>query len=304
MVQALRAMEARPGSLCVMPSWTFVATAAAACAAGLQPFFVDVDPLTWAISPASVSGLIGQGMDVGAVIVVAPFGAPLDLRAWEEFHGESGVPVLIDAAAGFDSFSRVGTSLPFMVSLHATKVFGVGEGAVVVTGEPELSLAVRRAGNFGFLGTREAETAGLNAKLSEYTAAVGLAGLDAWPGLRERWQDVTSRFSRAMENISGVSCAPGFGDGWISSYGNVRLSDGRGARDIGEALAQRGVETRMWWGEGCHAQPAYRMCGRSELPHTADLADRVIGLPFWAGLDDASLDHVFGCLGDILEGRR
>lgn len=301
MVQTLLALGARPGSLCVMPSWTFVASAAAAHTAGLRPYFVDVNPATWAMEPSAVEALLAKGLDVGAVMPVAPFGAPLNLAAWETFQAGSSIPVLVDAAAGFDSFADVATTLPFMVSLHATKVFGVGEGAVIVCPDAALANDVRQAGNFGFRGSREAQVPGFNAKLSEYAAAIGLAGFERWPRTRAAWRDITERFARKTARTPGVKDSPGFGDHWISSYGMVELPSGHHARRVCDVLARRGVETRQWWGEGCHTQAAYRDCPRTALPHTEDLADRTLGLPFWLGLDDAQLDYVFDGLAEAVE---
>src|SRR3984957_16438928 len=122
---SLRALGVRAGTLCVMPSWTFVATAAAVVWAGLEPYFIDVDPGTWLITPEDVLKVAAR-RPVGAVIVVSPFGAPLDLQCWYTFGRDSGIPVVVDAAAGFDSFrSRDGShaAVPVVVSLRVTKVF-------------------------------------------------------------------------------------------------------------------------------------------------------------------------------------
>lgn len=165
--QSLKAVGARAGGLCVMPSWTFTATPAAALWAGLTPYFVEVDPLTWAITPESVMPLVKKGA-VSAVIPVSPFGAPLDYVAWEGFRQETGVAVVHDAAAGFDGLSRSGapgTEAPVVISLHATKSFGVREGALVLCRDPELQKTIRQFGNFGFRGARDSLVPGLNAAL-------------------------------------------------------------------------------------------------------------------------------------------
>jgi dTDP-4-amino-4,6-dideoxygalactose transaminase len=127
---ALMAQDAAPHSLCVMPGWTFAASVNAAIIAGMIPFFVDVDPATWALDPRAVEDEIARApAKVGAVMVVAPFGRPIDYPAWDDFKRQSELPVVIDAAAAFDSL-QVGET-PAVVSLHATKVFGVGEGGFV-----------------------------------------------------------------------------------------------------------------------------------------------------------------------------
>src|SRR5215831_11534787 len=80
---ALGAQDAKPGTLCVMPAWTFIASAHAAANAGLVPYFVDVDPETWAIDASAVADEIRRApAPVGAVMPVSPFGRPISIPAW------------------------------------------------------------------------------------------------------------------------------------------------------------------------------------------------------------------------------
>lgn len=300
MMHALSAFGAKPGSLCAIPSWTFVATAAAVRAAGLTPFFVDVDPETWSITPEGVRRAALRG-EVGAAIPVAPFGAPIDPVAWMAFARESGIPVLLDAAAGFDTYAAggpcpLGAGVSAMVSLHATKVFGVGEGAAIVAQTAELAQAMRLQGNFGFLGSREASIAGINSKMSEYAAALGLASFDAWGEARREWGRLSDAHAALLRAAGGLRSTPRFNDGWVSCYGLVELPAGGSVEAAGSAFRARGVETRAWWGRGCHRQPAYRDCPREDLPVTEDLAGRVLGLPFWPGMDDAQFGRVGAAL--------
>ncbi len=300
--QSLRALGAPAGSLCVMPAWTFVATAAAAVWAGLEPFFIDVEPGTWLISPEDVRKVAAE-RHVGAVVVVSAFGAPLDTHGWDSFSQETSIPVVIDAAAGFDSF-RVGdgrqAAVPVVISLHATKVFGVGEGAVVLTGDATLAKAIRSFGNFGFDGSRDASLQGINAKMPEFAAATGLAQFDRWGDTRERWAELTSAFVDEARARPQLRLAPGFGEGWVSSFGLVELPLSVTANAAARLLASRGVESRKWWGEGCHRQTAYRDCGRTLLPNTERLGDQVLGLPFWLGLRRQDMRLVFQALDDAL----
>lgn len=128
---ALAAQRVRPGALCVIPAWTFVASPQAAILAGLVPYFVDVDPSTWALEADAIDDVIARAPgEVGAVMPVVPFGRPIDVEAWDRFRARSGLAVVIDAAAGFDSAAPTGT--PAVVSLHATKVLGSGEGGFIL----------------------------------------------------------------------------------------------------------------------------------------------------------------------------
>jgi dTDP-4-amino-4,6-dideoxygalactose transaminase len=122
---ALTAQGARPGSLCMLPAWTFIASAHAAVMAGLVPYFVDVSPETWTIDAEAIADEIARApAGVGAVMPVAPYGRPIDIASWDRFRARTGLPVVVDAAAGFDTIKPGET--PVVVSLHATKVMGVG----------------------------------------------------------------------------------------------------------------------------------------------------------------------------------
>ena len=87
---SLAALTGDDGRYCLMPSFTFVATAQAALAAGLTPYFLDVDPATWRLDNSVVCDVIARlGSDVAAVMVVAPFGAPIDIAPWDRLTEEN-----------------------------------------------------------------------------------------------------------------------------------------------------------------------------------------------------------------------
>jgi dTDP-4-amino-4,6-dideoxygalactose transaminase len=271
---ALQAMDLAPGGYVAMPAWTFVATAHAVIQAGLKPWFVDVDPASWMLDPAQVAALSGE---IAAVIPVCAFGAMPDLAAWTAFRERTGVPVLIDAAAAFDALSDA--SLPAVVSLHATKVLGLGEGGFLATEDKDLAAKVRQLTTFGFSGSRESLVPATNAKLSEYAAAVGLAALDSWPGDRLRWMRTAQMLRIALIGRPEVRFQAGWGSDWATSVCTVGLPDGS-APHVAKSLREDGVDTRAWWGEGCHTSSAFAGCRREPLPATEILAASTLGLPF------------------------
>jgi dTDP-4-amino-4,6-dideoxygalactose transaminase len=287
---AIAASGARAGTRCLMPSWTFVATACAVHQAGLVPHFVDVRADSWLPDPNIVE-LIAQHHDVGAIVIVSPFGATLDTDRWDALQSNTGIPVIIDAAAAFDTIRADGPmrlgACPMIVSLHATKVFGIGEGGALLSRDTDLVDRVRRLAQFGFLGTREALLPGLNAKLSEYAAAVGLAGLDLWQETRARWNNVTNTYMHKLHHAP-IQASPGFGKHFVSSTLSVLWPYAKPA--IKAELAEAGIDTLRWWGPGCHAQPSFRHCPAEPLPVTDDLAARTIGLPFWQDLTPSQID--------------
>ena len=297
---ALKAMGLQPGARVAIPAWTFVATAHAVLWAGYEAWLVDVDPATQMLDPLAVEAALSSAPGpVAAVIPVMAHGAPLDLDAWVLFQARTGVKVLIDAAAAFDVLDRA--PLPAVVSLHATKALGVGEGGFFVSTDAGLNEAVRRMTGFGFMGDRVATIASTNAKLSEYAAAVGLAALDGWPGVRERYLRVAQRLRLALMGRPEVRFQPGWGLTWISSVCVVDLPAG-GAAIVADALADRGVATRRWWGRGCHREPAFAECARGDLTATEALAHSSLGLPFYSTMSDAEVDHLAAALSSALDG--
>ncbi|MFT9256907.1 MAG: DegT/DnrJ/EryC1/StrS family aminotransferase [Acetobacter sp.] len=296
---ALQAQAIPPGLRCVMPSWTFVASAAAATAAGLVPYFVDVCPKTWIPDPAEVEAL-ARAENVGAILIVVPFGAPIDLAVWDGVSQRTGCPVIIDAAAAFDTLRAGGPmsvgQATVVVSLHATKVFGLGEGGAVISRDPAMAEQVRIHARFGFAGSRSARVAGINAKMSEYTAAVGLAGLDVWPETRARWQAVTDSYRQFLP--SSLKLPPAFGQGWVSATLTV-IWPTNPQKPI-DFLASQGVGTVSWWGVGCHMQPAYQAYPREKLSITEDYGQCSIGLPFWQDMSSDKIADVCRMLQDML----
>jgi dTDP-4-amino-4,6-dideoxygalactose transaminase len=247
---ALQAMDLTPEGFVVMPSWTFVATAHAVVAAGLKPWFVDVDPATWMLDPEQVEDLaMNLNGEIAAVIPVCAFGAMPDIDRWVAFREATGVPVLLDAAASFDTLRDA--RLPAVVSLHATKVLGLGEGGYLATEDLALAQKVRQLTTFGFQGSRDSVIAATNAKLSEYAAAVGQAALDAWPADRLRWMRTAQLLRIALIGRPDVKFQEGWGSDWVTSVCTVGLP--RGSADaVAARLKDHGVDTRQWWGAGCH----------------------------------------------------
>jgi dTDP-4-amino-4,6-dideoxygalactose transaminase len=293
---ALRA-RAPQGGLCIMPAWSFVATAHAALIAGLTPYFADVDEATGALTPPIAARACAAAPGpVSAVAPVLPYGMPIDLEAWAAFESETGVAVVVDAAAGFDAVADA--PVPLVVSLHATKALGVGEGGFFAARDADLVGAVRALSVFGFAGTRQSPAPAFNAKLSEYAAAVGLAALDCWPRTRARYRRAALALHSALTGLP-LALQPGWGSRWISTTCIATIESG--ADLLERRLAAAGVETRRWWERGLHRQPAFRAAPvADDLAVTNALAARSLGLPFAADLDARQIEAIARTAADAL----
>ncbi len=288
-----RALEGR--QFCLMPSFTFIASAHAVCNAGLTPFLVDVDADALALTPALAErAMRGMSAPPAAVLVISAFGAPPDVEAWEAFEQEHGVPVVFDAAAAATSLRRIGRQ-PLCVSLHATKVFGIGEGGAVITTDRDMAARLESMIGFGFSsGSRQSDLRGGNYRISEYTAAMGLAVLQEIDAKDAALRRLGRDYARALADSSVRLQQPSGGD-WATMTFNVTLPRAEVQARL-DRLDAGAVGWRRWWGLGTHHHAAFAELPRADLSVTEDIAPRVIGLPFFADLTPAQIARVAACL--------
>lgn len=282
----IRALVGR--RLCLMPSYTFIASAHAVCNTGLEPFLLDVDEHSLSLTPEIVERALPRLPEPpAAVLVVSAFGAPPDIRAWERFEATHAIPVVFDAAAALMSLDTAGHQ-PLCVSLHATKLFAIGEGGAVLSTNPELTEQVTTMTGFGFAGSGRVSTVrGGNYRISEYGAAIGLASLASVEQKMTRLNRVARSYADMLRG-SGVELQEGFGQRWVAMTLNVRLPRGS-VDDVLGNLERAGVPWRRWWGLGCHTHPAFATLRSTDLPVTHDVAPRIIGLPCHTLLSEAAI---------------
>jgi dTDP-4-amino-4,6-dideoxygalactose transaminase len=301
LVGAILATTGRPTAerpLAIIPAFTFVATALAAEQCGFLPHFVDVDADSWQLRAEAIEHhpLL---KDVGLVIPVAPFGRAVPHAPWLEFHRRTGIAVVIDGGASFETVacdpSRFVGEIPVALSFHATKSFATAEGGCVITTDPELSASVNRALNFGFFEARECRAASTNGKMSEYHAAVGLAELDNWPAKCASLREVAAAY-RVHMGAAGLGDRLFVAPDVAGCYALFRCADPAEAAAIVEGLASANIETRLWYGRGLHRQPYYVDASRDDLPVTDRIAPITIGLPIASDLPHACIQRVVTAL--------
>lgn len=297
MVLALDMLKAKSDDelLCLMPAFAFPAVPGAAIAAGLTPYFADVDTSTWALTVNDATRAVESAPGrVGAVVVTSPFGSPVDASAWDRFSDEKKVPVIIDAAWGFDG-ARV-TRAATTISLHLEMVLGVGEGGILASRDATLVANVRARANFGLGKDRLAHVPAVNHRFSEVSAAVGLAALDRWPDTRARILNLTEGYLAALRKLDGVHPMPNMGGACATATLPIRF-DQPIAHAVVDAMAHEGIECRMWWGRPCNLHPAFAGHPHTDLRHTRDLCQRVLNLPFWPEMTGEDVNRVIEALG-------
>ena len=265
-----------------VPSWTFVATALAVLQTGKTLQFADVGPDNHMLPPVESSGL--------GTITTLPFGVGIP----NGIISPTNFPEIIDAAASLASvtdLSGLPTHSSVVFSLHATKYLGSGEGGVAVAGNSETAQTLRSWANFGFSGNRESLLVGTNAKMSEVQAAIAHACLDQeederddWIQLRGNSTEVAVALSIDIPFLSAHSIAP---------YWVVRFQSQRERDSVEAVLREARIESRRWWGSGCHSMPALKRFPReSDLKNTEWLAQTTLGLPYFRGMERSDFSNI------------
>ncbi|NKI23893.1 aminotransferase class I/II-fold pyridoxal phosphate-dependent enzyme [Paenibacillus dendritiformis] len=300
------------GKYAVMPSFTFAATPLAAEWCGLEPYFLDIEPDDWQMNRAQVTETVERlGEQIAVVVPYATFGSAIDLSLYDTLLQE-GIPVVIDAAASFgttvvEDAAQFGKGFGGAVvfSFHATKTFGVGEGGLVYSADQDLIQRIRRAGNFGFSSSRESVMLGLNSKISEYTAAIALATLEGFQAVQKRRKTIMGYYLRELQQQDLMQ------RGWSvqKMQGRVPLQffsmlspDPPGNREVIKRLASHSIEARTYFSPACHQQKQFQSCPHSDLEVTERVADRIISLPLWEEMNEATVRRIVKVLGSITEG--
>ena len=291
----------------VVPSFTFAATAHAAVWNGLTPVFADIDPATLTLSAEAAGAVL---TDRGSAILATHlYGAPADTDALEQLARERGVRLFFDAAHAFGSLrdgvpvGRFGDAEVF--SLSPTKLLVAGEGGMVATNDDELADRLRIGRDYGNPGDYDCRFTGLNARMSEIHAAIGLASLATLDDRIARRNELAAAYRDALGPLPGITF-PLLRDVDRSTFKDFTIlvepdALGLDSVELGRALDREGIDSRRYYAPPVHATHAYRAWnpGPGSLPNTERAAERCLTLPMWEGMTDEDPLRVAAAVGRI-----
>jgi len=278
--------------------YTFAATPHALSWCGLEPVFCDIDPSDLGLLPSAVEAAITPR--TSAILAVHVYGIPSRLEEMERIARRHGLALVYDAAHAFGvrvngrGIGSFGDASVF--SSQATRRFLTGEGGAVVCREAGVQERVDALGNFGIVGDEPAREAGLNGKMSELQAALGLAVLSR---IDEEWTHRAALSLAWREELAGVDgiSVPSWPDGVRPSHTFFPIAvdaDAFGcSRDaLHDWLRSRNVMARRYFFPLCSDFPGYRDLPSSapdRLPHARQAAQRYLCLPFHSGVREADV---------------
>ena len=290
---------------------TSPATVNALTWSGLTPVFADIDPFTLTLDPNAVEQAITPRTT--AILGVHLFGRPCRVHAIDALARRRNLRVVYDGAHAFGTDMDGATILTFgdatTLSFHATKLFNTAEGGAVVVREPEHKRRVDLLKNLGIEDEVTVVLPGMNARMNELAAALGLANLPLVDGEWQARAAIAEIYASRLAGIGGVSPLA-FPSGVRNShlYFVVRVRGGRIARnELYEALKGYNVFARRYFWPLCSTQPSYRDLPSSRpenLRVATEAAEELLSVPFYGQLGTDAAHRICDIIEEIATGDR
>jgi len=285
----------------IVPSFTFVATAHALQWQEVSPVFCDIDKRTHNLDPQKVEALITPRTT--GILATHLWGRPCPIDDLTEIASRHRLKLAFDAAHALGSSYRGRMIGNFgqteVFSFHATKFLNTFEGGAIVTNDDDLAEKIRLMTNYGFAGYDRVIHLGINGKMSEIAAAMGLTGLECMSEFIAINRDHYKRYLWALKDIPGIEMVR-YDEVERNNYQYIVLeideTNTHISRDlIISALHAENILARRYFYPGCHRMEPYRSYSSHAgllLPATEQLSERVLSLPTGTTVDVYEIDLI------------
>lgn len=300
LITALQALDIREGEVITTP-YSFVATTHAIWWNGLKPVFVDVDPKTGNLDPDKIEAAITP--DTKAILPVHVYGNPCDVDRIQEIADRHGLKVIYDAAHAFGVKLNGESVLKYgdisTLSFHATKTYTTIEGGALVCHSAEMKQKIDYLKNFGFEDETVVVGPGINSKMDEVRAALGLLNLNYVDEAIERRHQIVNRYRESLRQVEGISFFedmhsvvhnysyfPVFVD--AERYGMTR-------DELYHKMKENNILGRRYFYpliSEFKPYNGYASASTKNIPCAVEMADEVICLPLHPSLSTIDIDRV------------
>lgn len=286
--------------------FTFAATAHVLYWNRITPVFCDIDPHTFNLDPQRIESMITP--NTTAILPVHVFGYPCDTKSIREIADRYGLRVIYDAAHAFGvevNGEKIGNYGDLsMFSFHATKIYHTFEGGALTFKDESLRERLEFAKNFGFKGEENIVVPGINAKMNEFQAAMGLLMLDIVIEEIEKRKHLTMLYRDRLSEVPGINFRtemPGVKHNYYNFVITVdRDQFGISRDDLYDNLKAYNIITRKYFYPLCSQFQCYRRhssAAPDNLPVAESISKKVLSLPLYGNLEPQDINHI--C--DILE---
>ena len=296
LVSCLKCLDISGGRIITTP-FTFAATAQSIIWSGATPVFVDIDPMSFNLSIERVNEAAAD--DVVAVMPVHVFGNIFDARALLPLRERYDTRIVIDAAHAFGNSSAhleaIEAADASVISFHATKMFNSVEGGAVLVSDKRVHERLESFKNYSFDDHGVSTDIGLNAKMSEFHALMGVTQFKYIEYIEADRDRISERYIQNLSSLDSIRMI-NFENENNKSYFPILIKDAyKLSRDsLVEMFKSREVFVRKYFFPLLSDMPVIR--NRSiilgSLQNARYVADRIICLPMYSGISDSEIDRV------------
>lgn len=271
--------------------FSYVATTSSIVWENCTPVFVDIHPEYFTIDETRIEAAITAKTE--AILATHVFGNPCDVKAIEAIAQKHGLKVIYDAAHAF-GVTYLGQSLfaygdVSTCSFHATKIFHTGEGGCMITSDAALHEKLYYHHNFGHNGPLAFHGVGINAKMSELQAAMGLAVFPYLDEIKNSRQKIVETYNALLKNAPVQRISLREGTEWNYSYYPIVFRDEADLLRVQAALNRQEIFPRRYFYPSINTIP---YAGGASMPVSESVASRVLCLPLYVGLGEKEIFRI------------
>lgn len=302
LVTALQALRIT-GEVITTP-YSFVATAHSLLWNGIKPVFVDVDPHTLNLDPEKIEAAITP--QTTAILPVHCYGNPCDVEHIQQIADNYGLKLIYDAAHAFGVKHGGASVLTHgdlsVLSFHATKVFNTFEGGAIISHDAKTKRRIDHLKNFGFADEVTVVAPGINGKMSEFNAALGLVQLNHIEEAVRRRHVIDTRYRAGLAQARGIRCLPCVSeDSANHAYFPILVEPDYPLTrdDLYQMLKERGIYARRYFYPLISDFPMYKglpSAHADNLPVARHASSQVLCLPIYPDLELDVVDKVIGLI--------
>jgi dTDP-4-amino-4,6-dideoxygalactose transaminase len=310
LVTALQALRIT-GEVITTP-YSFVATSHSLLWNGVKPVFVDIDPDSFNVDPARIEAAITP--QTTAIMPVHCYGRPCDVDAIQHIADNYNLKVIYDAAHAFGVNDAGGTVLRHgdlsVLSFHATKVFNTFEGGAIICPDAKTKIHIDHLKNFGYVDELTVVALGINGKMSEFNAALGLLQLKYIDQAIIDRQRIDATYREALDGIPGVRFLS-LADVSSANYAYFPIlvdAEYPLTRDeLYQRFREHDIYARRYFYPLISDFPMYRgmpSAKQENLPIATKMAQQVLCLPIYPALDEHEQQRITGLIRSFAEVKR
>lgn len=296
LILALAALEIPEGGECLVQAFTFNSTINAILWNRLRPVFVDIDSRTLNVDCDDLEHRITPA--TRAIVVTHIFGSPLDIGRVMEIAGRRALPVVVDAAHAYGAqyggkpIGDPGLGDFQVFSWSGTKQLTSAEGGLIAAAGDEQARRIEYLRAYGFQNDYVSEWVGLNGKLSELHAALGVLTMDRVEEAVASRQATAARYRDALARVPGVRFQEHLPSA-RSTYKDFAILCAERRNDLAVHLDKQGIQTKKYF-RPLHTMPAFERYRSpyDDLADTETVAEAVLCLPMFNELRSGDVDRV------------